>query len=367
MKIAILIRKYRRSAGGAERYCVELTEKLALKHEVHVFAQEFEDNSERIQFHKIFKFCERPRFINQLLFSWLTKRATSGKFNIVHSHELVSHANIYTMHVPCFRSIWINITGFNKFLRILNTFLSPRKILYLWLENQQMKQTSIKQFVSVSEYLSRNIYQCYPSVKNIIIAHPGISRNFVQEKLNNLRNKLSIPNDSFLILHVANDLKKKGFPTIIKSLELLNNKKLHLIVAGNTKKTNIKLPNSISSNIHFLGSVDDMDSLYSEVDLLVHPTLADTYGMAPLEAMSMNIPVIISNMKFCGFSEHLNNSQALILKNPKDENELSTQINLLYQNPEKRIEITQNAFEIVKKITWKNTLIKTLEAYKSIN
>ena len=44
MKIAVLIRNYRRSAGGAERYCVELTERLSVNHDVHVFSQNYEDN-----------------------------------------------------------------------------------------------------------------------------------------------------------------------------------------------------------------------------------------------------------------------------------------------------------------------------------
>jgi glycosyltransferase involved in cell wall biosynthesis len=363
MKIAVLIRKYKRSAGGAERYCVELTEKLALNHEIHVFAQDYEDDCELIKFHKVSQYFEKPRFINQLLFSLLTKRATADQFDIVHSHELVSHANIYTMHVPCFRSMWIDISGFDKFLRFLNTALSPRKILYLWLEKQQMKQIPNRYFISVSEHLSRNINQCYPSIKNISIAHPGLSKNFAQQKLTNLRKQLSIPFDSFLILLVANNFKKKGLPTIIKSLEILNNKKLHLIVVGNDKKTKNKISKSMSSNIHFLGLIQDMYSIYSDVDLLVHPTLADTYGMAPLEAMSMNIPVIISNMKFCGLSEHLNSSQALILENPRDENELSTKINSLYKNTKKRLEIAQNGYKKSQEISWESTLIKTLEVY----
>ncbi len=366
MKIAILIRKYKRSAGGAERYCVELTEKLATDHEVHVFAQNYEADCDNIQFHKIPKFLEKPRFINQLIFSWLTKRKTAGKFDIVHSHELVSHANIYTMHVPCFKSILMDISGIKKFLRVLNTLLSPRKILYLWLENQQMKQTSKKHFISVSQYLSRNISKCYPKVNNVSIANPGLSKNFTNNKLNFLRKKLHIPSNSFLMLLVANDFKKKGLLTLIKSLEILKNNHLHLVVAGNGKITKKYISKSIASNIHFLGPVEDMNNLYSEVDLLVHPTTADTYGMAPLEAMSMGLPVIISNMKFCGYSENLTDSEALILDNPRDEIELSTKINYLYENTDERIKIAQNGHKKSKSINWENTLKKTLKAYNSI-
>lgn len=40
MKIAILIRRYI-TVGGAERYAVEVARRLAEKHEVHIFAQEY--------------------------------------------------------------------------------------------------------------------------------------------------------------------------------------------------------------------------------------------------------------------------------------------------------------------------------------
>lgn len=41
LRIAVLIRHYTR-IGGAERYCVELTERLAEQHEVHLFCQAIE-------------------------------------------------------------------------------------------------------------------------------------------------------------------------------------------------------------------------------------------------------------------------------------------------------------------------------------
>ena len=372
MKIAVLIRNYRRSSGGAERYCVELSEKLAIHHEVHVFAQSYEDNNSNIKFHKISKYFEKPRFLNQLLFSFLTRKIKKDKFEIVHSHELVSNADIYTIHVPCFRSMWIEISGFKKILRLLNTFLSPRKILYLWLESRQMRPLPHRHFISVSDYLSRNIIKCYPSINNISIANPGSSSNISNgsvesdNKLKNLRIKFSIPSNAFVMLLVANNFKKKGLPSIIESLKLLNNKKIYLIVAGNDNFKRQIISSSIINNIIFLGTVEDMGSLYRQVDLLIHPTLADTYGMAPLEAMSLKLPIIISNMKFCGLSEYLNDSQAVILKNPIDEIEIASKIDFLYKNIDERLKIAQNGFEKSKTITWEKTLEKTLIAYNEV-
>ena len=116
LKVAVLIRHYNASAGGAERYCVELTKRLAKIYDVHVFTQHNSEQSENITFHRIPQWFQRPRYLNQLLFSWFTRRETKNKFDIVHSHEMVTHANIYTLHVPCVKTIWANKKGLAKFL-----------------------------------------------------------------------------------------------------------------------------------------------------------------------------------------------------------------------------------------------------------
>jgi UDP-glucose:(heptosyl)LPS alpha-1,3-glucosyltransferase len=110
-----------------------------------------------------------------------------------------------------------------------------------------------------------------------------------------------------------------------------------------------------------------MSNLYTQVDILLHPTLADTFGMAPLEAMSFEVPVIISNMKYCGFSEQLSKNQAVILENPKDEIELAEKIYFLYENVEDRKKIAANGYELSKKISWTNAFHTTLKAYDLIS
>jgi UDP-glucose:(heptosyl)LPS alpha-1,3-glucosyltransferase len=235
-----------------------------------------------------------------------------------------------------------------------------------------MQNSSKRHFISVSGYLSRNIEQCYPLIKNISIAHPGISEKFIQnesnkdKQFNSLKRELSIPENSFVILLVANNYQKKGLPTILKALEELKNNNIYLVIAGQGEQKNTYISKSICHNIYFLGPINNMANLYCQVDLLAHPTLADTFGMAPLEAMSVKLPVIISNMKYCGFSEYLNDSQALILDDPKDEIELASKINFLYENIEEREKIAQNGYELSKKISWENTLHKTLLAYNLI-
>ena len=373
LRIAVLIRNYSASGGGAERYCVELTNRLSKIHEVHVFSQHNSEHSDNISFHKIPQWFKKPRFVNQLLFSWLTKRATQNKFDIVHSHDMATHANIYTLHVPCVRTKWAQSKGIRKILRWANTLLSPRKMAYLWLENKEMQVLPNRHFISVSEYLSRNILESYPNLNgHITIAHPGIeiqstSDEKIAELRQEFRKKHNIPLSAFVLLFVAHGFKRKGLPAIVKALEILNNKNIHIVVAGsgNPKEIQINSP-TVQNNTHFIGVIQNMSKLYPVTDTLIHPTLGDTYGMVVLEAMSHKLPVIVSGAKYCGFSEHLDNEEAIILDNPIDSQEISTDIQTLTNQLELRNKISENGFKKSQAINWKNTTNKTLNAYKKI-
>jgi UDP-glucose:(heptosyl)LPS alpha-1,3-glucosyltransferase len=373
LRIAVLIRNYSISGGGAERYCVELTNRLGKIHEVHVFSQHNSESSESITFHQIPQWFKKPRYINQLLFSYLTKRATQGKFDIVHSHDMATHANIYTLHVPCVRTKWAQSKGIRKILRWINTLLSPRKMAYLWLENKEMQALPNRHFISVSEYLSRNILESYPRLNDhITIAHPGIEIQTTNDKViaelrKNFREKHNILTSAFVLLFVAHGFKRKGLPAIIKALEILNNKDIHIVVAGsgNPKDIQINSP-TVQNNTHFIGVIKNMSELYPVADTLIHPTLGDTYGMVVLEAMSHKLPVIVSSAKYCGFSEHLDNKEATILNNPTDSQEISMDIQTLNNQLELRNKISENGFKKSQAINWENTTNKTLDAYKKI-
>lgn len=373
LKIAVLIRHFNSSGGGAERYCVELTKKLAEIHEVHVFTQYNHESLPDIKFHQIPQWFKRPRYLNQLLFSYLTKRATQNYFDIVHSHDTVTHANIYTLHVPCFKTKWTQSKGIKKILLWLNTLLSPRKLTYLWLERQQMQSRPNKHFISVSEYLSRNILENYPWVKDdITIAHPGINQQLNNtKKIQTLRQKFredyQIPQSSFVLLFVAHGFKRKGLPAVINALENLGRSDIHLIVAGSGDPKKIAITSStVKQNTHFVGIVNNMDNLYPAADVLIHPTLGDTYGMVVLEAMSHKLPTIVSSSQYCGFSEHITNQEAMILTNPQDSSEILDKIQVLYESPELRNALSHSSEKIANLTSWEATFKSTLIAYSHI-
>ena len=372
LQIAVIIQNYTR-IGGAERYCVELTELLAQQHKVHVFCQCIGTSQLKdIQFHIIPKWFDKPRYINDLLFARWVRQETENKFDIIHAHARIPHANVQTLHVPCILSRYTEVSGLKKFLRYLNTMISPRMLSYLYLEKLQLRTHNNRQIIAVSEFLARNIVHSYPKIaQNINIAYPGIQINSIPEARVSNRNKqrtlLNISEENFTLLFVSNNYKSKGLGVLLDAIHLVNDSNVHLIVAGNDSSEKFvgqvkKL--QLTKKIHFIGACEDMNALYPVADALVHPTLADTYAMVVLEAMAYALPVIVSNKNYCGFSEHLSINEALLIDNPKDSSEIVQHIRTLLNEPKQRLLLAKNGLKKSQSITWNDTLEQTLLAYK---
>lgn len=237
-----------------------------------------------------------------------------------------------------------------------------------------MQPSHNRHFISVSEYLSRNILENYPQLANkITLAHPGIGARTInkdddQRQKHQFRDQYQIPQSAFVLLFVAHGFKRKGLPAIIAALESLNHSDIHLVVvgSGNPDEINMTSP-TIKQNVHFIGVVKDMSTPYLAADALIHPTLGDTYGMVVLEAMSYKLPVIVSSATYCGFSEHLTQGEALMLEDPRNVEQIKTQINQLYHQSELRESLSLLGLQKSQHINWDKTLDQTLHAYQLIN
>lgn len=375
LKIAILVRRFI-TTGGMERYVVESARRLALKHEVHVFAHEWTwRGDESITFHKIPKYLTKPNFLNLLLFSYLTGRSLDDSFDIVHSHERVTHFDVLTVHCPCFRTyITDEKKSWKRFFRWVNVFLSPRKMAHLWLEKKQFTYKENRMFIAVSSKVKENVQKNYPLPdESFGFAYPGVDRSLISgDKQGDnravKRAELGISMDDFVILFVGNEFKRKGLDLLLKGFSIIKGPGLKLVIAGgDDQKPYRRLAKKlgIDDNIIFLGLVEDMGEIYPISDIYILPTLSEPAGMAPIEAMAAGLPTIISNSKYAGSAEKIKQSEAILLDNPKDTNEIAESIDRL-RDDDIRIKIGHRGRELAREFTWEKTTKETLDVYYDI-
>jgi len=358
-KVAVLIRDFNPYSGGAEKYCFELTRVLSKKYHVSVLCQTYDGPVSDLQIIKIPK-IKRPRYLNQLLFSFLSRKyIQDNKFDVIHSHDMVTYANVNTIHVPTVKSNISRKLLSSNFVNKFLIYISPRIRSYLWLENKQMNvcQDTPKHIIAVSDLLKKNITSSYAGTEYITkVISPGISldKSILSSKKKFLISNNIKPN-SFIILFVGHSFRRKGLQTLVDAFAKINNSSIYIVVAGRGDSNEINFPNEkVKKNIIFLGGVSDMSSIYPSVDIMVHPTLGDTYGMAVLEAMYHKIPVILSDKKYCGISSDLNESNSIFISNPLDSIDLSKKILYLLNNIHIRRDLGINAYKFAKNKSWEH-------------
>jgi len=353
------------TTGGAEKYCVEVTKILAKNHDVHVFAQKFDDEQcGNITKHKVPLTLEKPRYVNQFLFSSYCKKHTIGKFDIVHSHERMSDFDVCTIHCPCF----VTHDPKKKFKYWFKSFTSIRSMAYRWMEKKQyLYNKNKKVFIAVSKFVEKNILNYYDiPVNRFALAYPGVTTNKEQYGNTDLHQQYNIPKDKLILLFVGSEFKRKGLKYAIEAMSM--SESYHLIVAGGGNKEpfeQLAKKLNVANRVTFLGLVKNTNELYKGSDVFILPTLMDPCAMSPLEAMLHNLPVIVSGNRHAGFSEHVKNNECFVLEDPTDVNCIQKHLKEL-ESKEVRDNYSQKAIHLAQKVTWETTAESTFNTYIQI-
>jgi len=94
----------------------------------------------------------------------------------------------------------------------------------------------------------------------------------------------------------------------------------------------------------------------------VHPTLRDSFAMAPLEAMAHGLPVVLSAVQYCGFAAYVRHQHdAWVLDDPRDAAQLSEAIRALGESSQLREQFIQESHALVQTFSWE-TVAQRYEA-----
>jgi glycosyltransferase involved in cell wall biosynthesis len=161
-----------------------------------------------------------------------------------------------------------------------------------------------------------------------------------KQLLNKVRKRLKL-SEKF-IMYLGNFKPHKNVPSLIKAFKKIERKlpEHKLVLAGPLDRHGEKIKDLVSRNrlinrVVFTDTVRESDypeAIFSMADIYVFPTLYEGFGLPPLEAMACGTPVVTSGLT--SVPEVI--SDAGVLVNPFDIDELSGAINDLLSNPKKR-------------------------------
>lgn len=112
------------------------------------------------------------------------------------------------------------------------------------------------------------------------------------------RQKLGIPEGSFVLLSVGELQTRKNHRVVIEAVRKLKNPRIIYLIAGcgelEEEYRRLIIRNGLTGTVRLLGYRTDIAELCGAADCFIHPSVREGLGIAPLEAMSCGLPLISS-------------------------------------------------------------------------
>ena len=242
----------------------------------------------------------------------LKKFVESEEIDIVHSHELKAVVNsllacrdtgvkavVTHTHTPI--SEW-QINSIKKFLDVkLYSYMVNK------LSSAEIALTESKKKVKMREGIKEKILEVIPNGLNTSVFKISPLRRIEFEK--EIKRKHGIPEDAFVFGNLGRITQEKGHEILVRAFsKFLNSQpyrkeKLFLLIAGGgaleEKIKNLVGELGLDKNVVITGRFNDEDKIkyFSAFDVFVFPTLAEGFGIVLIEAMSMGLPVICSDLE----------------------------------------------------------------------
>lgn len=218
--------------------------------------------------------------------------------------------------------------------------------------------------ITVSDYTKNLLQERYlANPDKIFVAHNGVSENEESENFECQETSIDDP----IVLFLGRITYQKGPDYFIqaaaKIIREVPNVRFVMAGTGDLHHRMIELSADlgIGKHFHYTGYLNKESAhrLYEISDLYIMPSVSEPFGLTALEAMSHNLPVILSNQS--GVSEVVN--QCLKV-NFWDTEELAAKTIALLKNRMLRDLMGQEAKKDASKLTWHNNAKKIEEVYR---
>jgi UDP-glucose:(heptosyl)LPS alpha-1,3-glucosyltransferase len=276
-------------------------------------------------------------------------------------------ADIVTAHF-CNRAMLARSDGASLYRRF-------NYLIGVAVEKYTMSKRSTKKVIAVSHTLRHEIEVQYAVPSNkVVVIHHGVDveafhpRNRFRWRAET-RDRLGLSPNEFVILFVGGDLRRKGFPTLLRATVELPGR-VRVVVVGSSGKELVSSPVSPATNgrgsaVLFVDVTLDMTPLYAMADCFVLPTHYDPFSLATLEAMASGLPVVVS--RCAGVSELLTPGvDSVILESAEDDQALRAHLMRMITDDDYRTALGHQARRTAEAHTWDAVVERTLRVYRAV-
>lgn len=242
---------------------------------------------------------------------------------------------------------------------------------------QKLALKNIDQIIAVSETVKKDIetiLKINPSKIKVVYSAPSDSFRKITDKktLEALKTKYKLPDE--FVLYVGNINWNKNILNTTEAV-LSAGKNLVIIGAAFLDKNNINHPEKKSfktwlekyennENIKIIGftQTEEIAGIMSLAECLIFASFYEGFGIPVLEAQSCELPVITS--KISATAEIA--GKGAILVDPENVTDITGSVKRVTQNPDFRKQLIKAGNENLKRFSWKETALKTVQLYEEV-
>jgi len=282
--------------------------------------------------------------------------AAGEQFDVVHAHDWMTYPAGITVAAISGKPLVVHVhsTEFDRSGENVNQMIYD-------IERKGMERAD--KVIAVSYFTRSIIISRYGiSGEKVEVVYNGIERNG-----NGASAETNIDKDEKIVLFLGRITMQKGPEYFLqaakKVLEVMDNVKFVMAGSGDLMHRSIEMAAAlgIGQKILFTGFLcgEDVQKIYEMADLYVMPSVSEPFGIAPLEALNNDVPVIIS--KQSGVSEVLTHALKVDFW---DVNEIANKIIAVLKYPPLEITLRNYGNSEVRKLRWKDSAAKCVKIYE---
>ena len=284
--------------------------------------------------------------------------ARTAQFDVIHSHDWLTYpAGIHAKQVsgkPLV--IHVHATDYDRSRGNVNPTV-------FGIEKDGMNQAD--HIITVSEHTRRTVIEKYGiSPDKVSTVH-----NAVEPLPEDYLKIEKTPRKEKIVTFLGRITMQKGPEYFVEAAAMVL-KKVHnvrFVMAGGgdmmEKMIRLAARRGISDRFHFIGFLrgKEVYEMYKNSDVFIMPSVSEPFGIAPLEAMQMGVPSIISKQSGC--AEILSN---VIKVDYWDVNEMANAIYSIITYPAMFNQLQERGLDEVGQIVWKKAGTKVINIYKKL-
>ena len=360
--------------GGSGVLATELGKALARKgHEVHFISSSLpvrlDSIGTNIFFHEVsvlnYPLFEYPPY-ELALISRLIDVVKYEKLDVLHVHYAIPHAFAAYAAKQILASLGISIPIVTT-LHGTDITLVGKDPLYEPAVTYSINQSDA--VTAVSQYLREETYRSFDIKKDIKVIYNFVDFDrFSKKKKDHF--KLAIaPEGEKLIVHTSNFRPVKRVEDVINVFKLIHDKmpcKLLLIGDGpeRTRMEQLSRTLHLSDAVRFLGKIEAVEEVLSVADLFLLPSSQESFGLAALEAMACQVPVISTDTE--GLPEINLQGETGFMSHVGDVEDMAKNALYILSDPEIHLKFKEAAYKQAKNFDLNKIMLEYEDVYESL-